>query len=158
MPFFSKPSDPLLEQEKALRRRLEELEADLRKLATQPSVEEREPQPARSRVRTPPVPLTVPRTQILARPSAPDQGTVGRFNEQGIRKFDLVEQLRRLGRLLSGPNVYNRQMIRMLAAGSIDGLPVLRRERKKALLRFLFLFTLLLSILWGIGYTYFRDR
>jgi hypothetical protein len=152
MARFGKSNDPLKERERELRRQLDQLEADLRRLASPEG---------RAQPTEPKGPVRMPSPPI-APPAAPRVRVEGNarayFNEQGLRKFDLIGGLRRLGRFLSGPTGYNRQMIRMLAAGSIDGLPVLRRERKKALIRFLFLFSLLLAILWGIGFSYFRDR
>lgn len=154
MARLGKSNDPLQQREKALRRQLEQLEAELKRLAN-PSTDLssiQEPPKARPQAKTP--------SPVVPGPSGHPSGHQGRgyFNEQGLRKFDLLGGIRQIGRLLSGPTGYNRQMVRMLAAGSIDGLPVLRRERKKALVRFLFLFSLLLAILWGIGYSYFRDR
>ena len=152
MARFGKSNDPLQERERELRRQLDQLEADLRRLASP----ERQAQPsaARSPARISPAPVPPPPASRARGEGNPRSY----FNDQGLRKFDLIGGLRRMGRFLSGPTGYNRQMVRMLAAGSIDGLPVLRRERKKALIRFLFLFSLLLAILWGIGFSYFRDR
>lgn len=152
MARFGKSNDPFEERERELRRQRDRLEADLRRLAS-PDARAHTAE-SKGSVRRP-----VPPVAPLVAPRARGEGSVGSyFNEQGIRKFDLIGCLQRIGRFLSGPTGYNRQMIRMLAAGSIDGLPVLRRERKKALVRFLFLFSLLLAILWGIGFSYFRDR
>lgn len=147
-----KSNDPLRKRERELRRQLEQLESDLRRLASHPETDFEET------VQSQPNPTRTSHRSAAPPPSLSSTVHRGHFNEQGQRKFDLLSGLRRLGALISGPTSYNRQMIRMLAAGSIDGLPVLRRERKKALLRFLLLFGLLLAILWGIGFSYFRDR
>ncbi len=151
MARVGKSKDPLQQREQELRRQLEQLEADLKRLADPASDFTPVKEPARVRTPTKPPAVAVPSPRVEA-------GQREYFNEQGIRKFDLLGSFRQIGRLLSGPTGYNRQMVRMLAAGSIDGLPVLRRERKKALVRFLFLFSVLLAILWGVGYSYFRDR
>ncbi len=146
-----KSKDPLQQRERELRRQLEQLEADLKRLA--------DPATDYTPVKEPPKARTPPKAPAVTVPGPRSEpGHREYFNEQGIRKFDLLGSFRQIGRLLSGPTGYNRQMVRMLAAGSIDGLPVLRRERKKALVRFLFLFSVLLAILWGVGYSYFRDR
>ena len=151
MARVGKSNDPLQQRERELRRQLEQLEADLKRLADPATDFSPVKEPARAR--TP----TKASTAVVPGPRA-EAGHREYFNEQGIRKFDLLGSIRQVGRMLSGPTGYNRQMVRMLAAGSIDGLPVLRRERKKALVRFLFLFSVLLAILWGVGYSYFRDR
>ena len=150
MARLGKSNDPLQQREKELRRQLEQLETELKRLAN----------PTTDLTSLPEPPKVRPSAKAPS-PAVPGPaGDRGRsyFNEQGLRKFDLLGGIRQIGRMFSGPTGYNRQMVRMLAAGSIDGLPVLRRERKKALVRFLFLFSLLLAILWGIGYSYFRDR
>jgi hypothetical protein len=151
MPLFQKISDPLSQRERELRRELHRVEAELRKLAANPHATPptvREPAPARRVIPERPEPL-------LARSRTVDSP---QFNSQGVKKFDLIGAVRRLGKYLSGPSAYNKQMARMLAAGSIDGLPILRRERKRARLRFLFLFCLFLAILWGTFYSQIRQR
>jgi hypothetical protein len=49
-------------------------------------------------------------------------------------------------------------MAKMLAAGSIQGLRTLRYERRVARNRFIALSIILLLILWGLAYTYLRNR
>ena len=59
---------------------------------------------------------------------------------------------------LSGPGGNNPAMAKMLAAGSIHGLRPLRKERRVARNRFIFLFVTLLAVLWGLTYNYLRQR
>jgi hypothetical protein len=49
-------------------------------------------------------------------------------------------------------------MVRMLAAGSLHGLRPLRRERRVARNRFIFLFLTLLAILWGLVFSSFHYK
>lgn len=152
MQFFKRNPDALDRHEQELRRQLERVQAELRRASTQPLREAvaTRPPPRATRPEFPPAP-----TPPAQRPRAVRTKLV---NEQGVRKFDLPGYLRRLASVFSGAEAYNRHMVRMLAAGSIDGLPVLRREKKRALYRFLLLFALFLLVLWGLAFTYLRDR
>ena len=95
----------------------------------------------------------------MSRSSAPHSTPVtGHFNERGLRKFDLLGFWTALKNHLSGPGGNNPGMVKMLAAGGIHGLRPLRRERRVARNRFIFLFLALLAILWGLAYSYLRQR
>ena len=80
------------------------------------------------------------------------------LDKRGVRKFDLLAFIHNLGENLTGPAGNNPAMAKMLAAGGIHGLRPLRKERRVARNRFLFLFFTLLLILWGVAYTYIRQR
>ncbi len=80
------------------------------------------------------------------------------YNELGVRKYDLLTAWKRLKGHLRGPTSNNPRMVNYLAAGSIQGLRTLRYERRVARNRFLAFFVLLLAILWGLAFTWFRQQ
>ena len=144
MPLFTrKESVPLDARDRALREEMARLESELHRLANET------PKPVRTKAARPSPPKAVnafaaplPRASATTTPA-----DAGRFNERGVRKFDLP-----------GPAGNNPAMAKMLAAGGIHGLRPLRKERRVARNRFLFLFFTLLLILWGVAYTYIRQR
>ena len=158
MPLFEKKADPLSSRERELNQQMARLEAELQKLTT----EAPKPVPAKPRE---PAPTPAPSAQPFAPPrasvSAPPAGAnpaTSHFNDRGVRKFDLVAFWMGLKNHLSGPGGNNPAMAKMLAAGSIHGLRPLRRERRVARNRFIFLFVTLLAVLWGLTYNYLRQR
>jgi hypothetical protein len=150
MSVFKDNGDPLEREARELKRRLEKLRAEMRRV-------EAGPPPPKSRVPSRRSLAEFPKIDPLPR-STPQVANTPLVNDQGVAKFDLPGAIRRLGAVFTGATGYNKHMVRMLASGSIDGLPVLRREKKRALYRFLLLSALFLIILWGIGFTYFRER
>ena len=158
MPLFEKNADPLASRERELNQQMARLEAELQKLAT----EAPKPVPAKPRE---PVPATSSNSQPFAPPRASakapttdSQGPDRHFNDRGVRKFDLLAAWQSLRNHLSGPGGNNPAMAKMLAAGSIHGLRPLRKERRVARNRFIFLFVTLLAVLWGLTYNYLRQR
>ena len=155
MPLFTrKESVPLDARDKALREEMARLESELHRLANET------PKPVRTKAARPSPPKAVnafaaplPRASATTAPA-----DAGRFNERGVRKFDLLAFIHNLGENLTGPAGNNPAMAKMLAAGGIHGLRPLRKERRVARNRFLFLFFTLLLILWGVAYTYIRQR
>lgn len=154
MPLFAKMTDPISSHERALNDRLVSLEAELRRLAVEaPTII---PVRLESSVKAPLSPAFAP---PMSRVSAPLNSPVtGHYNERGLRKFDPFAAWKLLRNHLSGSGGNNPAMAKMLAAGSIHGLKPLRRERRVARNRFLFLFLALLAILWGLAYSYLRQR
>jgi hypothetical protein len=158
MPLFEKKTDPLASRERELNQQLAKLEAELQKLAT----EAPKPVPAKPKepAPTPPPgsqPFAPPRASASA-PATDARGTNSHFNDRGVRKFDLLAAWQGLKNHLSGPGGNNPAMAKMLAAGSIHGLRPLRKERRVARNRFIFLFVTLLAVLWGLTYNYLRQR
>ena len=66
--------------------------------------------------------------------AAPD-----RYNDLGVRKYDLMGALRRWQKHLRGNPTANPKLVSYLAAGSIKGLRPLRYEKRIARNRFIFL-------------------
>lgn len=153
--FPKKPVDPLTARERQLQAELTRLQNEVARLASE------EPAPVPAVRETPVVSPGVGKP--FARPvasssSPPPPVPKGHVNELGGRKYDLSAAWNRMIHHLRGPTANNPGMARMLAAGSIHGLRPLRYERRVARNRFIALFVILLLILWGLGYTYLRNR
>jgi hypothetical protein len=78
------------------------------------------------------------------------------YNEQGVRKFDLPAWWRRVKGNFHGPTTSNPKLVSYLAAGGIQGLSPLRREKRVARNRFFVLVTFLFLVLLGILIMHFR--
>lgn len=81
-----------------------------------------------------------------------------RFNELGERKFDLTlwwgNLRKQLRRQPVGPT--NPKMIKYLATGSVQGLRPLRYERRIARNRTIGLMSILVVVLYGLAWMFFR--
>lgn len=74
------------------------------------------------------------------------------FNEQGVRKYDFTSLVRWFQKLFRRPTAMNPRLISYLAAGGVQGLQPLRKEKRVARNRFIgfviFLLLLLLGTFW----------
>ena len=80
------------------------------------------------------------------------------FNELGVRKYDFPAFLRRVRGLLSGPTTANPKLVSYLAAGGVQGLRPLRKEKRVARNRFIALTIFLFLMLLGVIYMFVRNR
>ncbi|MGH8023235.1 MAG: hypothetical protein ACRED1_06625, partial [Limisphaerales bacterium] len=82
------------------------------------------------------------------KPVKPADDTVpaDRFNELGVRKYDLPALLRKLCDQFKRPTTSNPRLVNYLAAGGVHGLRPLRYEKRVARNR-LVLFTLILLVI-----------
>lgn len=156
MSLFSKKEDLLTQREKALSADLVRLEQQLQRLSREkpkpaPIPKPVEPAVASGKSFAAPLPASSART-------SGGGNAAGHFNDRGVRKFDFVAFWKSLRNHLSGPTGNNPGMVRMLAAGSLHGLRPLRRERRVARNRFIFLFLTLLAILWGLVFSSFHYK
>jgi hypothetical protein len=166
MDLFRKKKDPISDRSRELNRQIVELEAQIKKLNTQ--VEE-PPAPRWRSTATPgqssapvasvsaatlPVRSTEPifekidQHKLEERLAVPN--TAEHYNTQGVRKYDLAEQFRRLVQYFKGPTTSNPKLVSYLAAGSIQGLQPLRFEKRVARNRFIALVGFLVLTLWVI--------
>ena len=86
--------------------------------------------------------------------------TRAHFNEQGLRKYDLLAAWHRVAgffRKTETPSS-NPKLIKFLAAGRVDGLKTLRVEKRVARRRFIAFFIILLLLLLGIFSAFMRTR
>ena len=76
--------------------------------------------------------------------------TPDHFNDFGGRKFDLPALLRRWREQFRGPTASNAKLVSYLAAGGIQGMRPLRREKRIARNRTIALAIILLLALLGM--------
>jgi hypothetical protein len=84
--------------------------------------------------------------------------TPDHYNELGMRKFDLPAWWRRLKANFHGPTTSNPKLVSYLAAGGIQGLSPLRREKRVARNRFIVLVSFLFLVLLGILIVFVKNR
>ena len=80
------------------------------------------------------------------------------FNELGVRKYDLPGLLQRLRNFFHGPNTNNPKLVNYLAAGGVQGLRPLRKEKRVARNRFILFSALLFVMLFGTLWWFLRNR
>ncbi|HTG43918.1 MAG TPA: hypothetical protein VK633_05240 [Verrucomicrobiae bacterium] len=169
MPLFRKNSDPITARSKELNEQISALEAQIKQLSGKIDHSKSHP-----RVRS----TAVPRgPTLLVEPSPPPRDPVfeqityqkskeqpeieltpDRYNDLGVRKYDLLGAVRRLQNHLRGNATANPKLVSYLAAGSIKGLRPLRYEKRIARNRFIFLSIFFVLILWGIVQAVFTQR
>ncbi len=160
MAWFKKKADPISDRARALSAEIAALESKIKKYESQ--VEET---PAGLRLRSAAVPRqnspnqpatkpTVPvfekiDTRSLTKPAEPAISPE-HFNEFGVRKLDLPALFRRVREQFRGPTASNPKLINYLAAGGIQGMRPLRREKRIARNRTIALAIILLLLLLGL--------
>ena len=159
MAWFKKKADPISERSRRLNAEIAALESKIKKYESQVEGEPSGPRmrstalPRATKPATPPTP-TEPvfekvDTNRLMKPAEP-RNTSDHFNEFGVRKFDLPALLRRLRELFHGPTANNPKLVSYLAAGGIQGMRPLRREKRIARNRTIALAIILLLALLGM--------
>ncbi len=89
---------------------------------------------------------------------APEVNAPELYNEYGVRKFDLTAFIARVKAWFNGPTTTNPRLVNYLAAGGIQGLQPLRREKRVARNRLLLLAIAFCLILIGLIYMFARTR
>ena len=161
MGWLRKKKDPISEREKALRTEIDRLDAQIRDLTgqidkSQPRLRSTALPRSQAATRTVPAPPEPPREQVFEEvdhqrlqepPGAPSKAL---YNDLGVRKYDLPGAWQRLRNTFRRPEPANQPLIKLLAAGNIQGLKPLRYEKRVARLRFIVLVGVLFLLLWGI--------
>jgi hypothetical protein len=181
MAWLKKKSDPLNDRARDLNNEIAALEAQIKKLdaklqhdATQPRLRSTavprgetiaHAEHATSTHRDPPATKPATHEPIFENleqrhlkaekelPSTPEH-----YNDLGARKYDLTAFVTRLKRWISGPNTTNPRLVSYLAAGGIQGLQPLRREKRMARNRFLLFAGILFLVLFGLCWWFMRQR
>ena len=86
-------------------------------------------------------------------PTAPEL-----YNELGVRKYDVTSLAARVQQWFRGPAPMNPRLVSYLAAGGIQGLQPLRREKRVARNRLIALAAFLGLVLLGIVFLFARHR
>jgi hypothetical protein len=170
MPIFKKKADPISTRSRELTEQIRALEAEIKQLSVKIDYSKSHP-----RVRSTAVPHRPTVVSEAAPPPPRDpvfeklnyqkskeqpevESAADRYNDLGVRKYDLLGAVRRLQNHLRGNPTANPKLVSYLAAGSIKGLRPLRYEKRIARNRFIFLSLFFALILWGILTAVFRQR
>lgn len=174
MGWFKKKSDPISDRASALTSEIALLEAQIKRLD-----EKLHHGPGQPRLRSTAMPrgLTISHTSSSPAPSAPPaptdpvfeeinperltpradlETTRVHYNELGVRKYDLPALLVRLRHFFHGPSTSNPKLVSYLAAGGVQGLRPLRKEKRVARNRFIAFTIFLLLTLFGLCYMIFK--
>lgn len=92
------------------------------------------------------------------KPRAEPGVTSEHFNELGVRKYDFTALVRRVQNLFHRPAPANPRLVNYLAAGGVQGLQPLRKEKRVARNRFIALVIFLFLLLLGIISVFVRNR
>lgn len=177
MAWLKKKSDPISDRAHALNSEIAALEAQIKQLdgrlkrgADQPRLRSTAVPHGATISHTshaatttePPAPRSEPvfeevnQDRITTRSEAP--GTPEMFNEHGVRKFDFTALLQRLRTFFQGPSTSNPKLVNYLAAGGVQGLRPLRKEKRVARNRFILFAALLFVVLFGTLWWFLRNR
>jgi len=173
--MFKKKHDPISDKAQALNEQIAALEAEIQRLSTQQS-QTGVPAAAHPKLRStaiPHGPTLTPQASVPP-PPAPEEPVFEKvesvmdrraeatlpehFNELGVRKYDLAGAWQRFKNQFRGPATTNPKLVSYLAAGSIQGLRPLRYEKRVARNRLVAMVAILVLMLWGVIYFYFRSR
>jgi transglutaminase-like putative cysteine protease len=167
MSLFRKKADPISARSKELESQISALEAQINQLNGKIERSRSHPRvrstarPQAPTVVAPPAPA--PREPVFeqldyqkSKVQPEIENTPERYNDLGIRKYDILGAFRRLQNHLRGTPTANPKLVSYLAAGSIKGLRPLRYEKRIARNRFIFLSIFFALILWGLITATFR--
>lgn len=185
MSWLKKKSDPISERARSLNSEIAALESQIKRLDAQLHRGHSQPR-VRSTARphgattphgapsvpvtatgvTPAVPAPPPAREPIfedldqrdLQTSAAPPVTPEHFNEMGVRKYDITALVSRVKQHFRGTPPMNPRLISYLAAGGIQGLQPLRREKRVARNRFIALTALLFLVLLGIIFIFTRNR
>jgi len=173
MPLFRKKADPISARSKELESQISALQAQIHQLSNKLDAPPKGSQ-AQPRVRStakpngPTVIPPQPQAPAIREPvfeqldyqksKAPPEieSSAERYNDLGVRKYDIFGAFRRLQNHFRGTPTANPKLVSYLAAGSIKGLRPLRYEKRIARNRFIFLSIFFALILWGVIMAMYR--
>jgi hypothetical protein len=166
MTWLKRKSDPISQREKALAAEIAALESQIKRLDSRLQREQAKPvaathaiPPTRrtsSAVDEAPAEMVIEGSSRAVHNRSQSLSTPQHYNDLGVRKYDLVALWERVRSWFSGPAPANPQLLKMLAAGNIEGLRPLRIEKRKARRRFLVLAAVLFLVLLGIISVFIR--
>jgi hypothetical protein len=167
----AKQVDPISERARTLNDQIASLQSEIKKLDTQlqrtttpkfrstaiPHGEtvSRKPEP-------PPAPKPVSHEPVFEEVNPkkfqPEADPRDRYNELGVRKYDLPALWNRLCNHFRRPTTNNPRLVNYLAAGGVHGLRPMRYEKRVARNRFIFFASALFLLLLGTLLVYLHGR
>ena len=180
MAWFRKKTDPISDRARVLNGEIAELEAQIKQLDTRLQRDQSQPRLRSTALphggtvshslpppAPPATPLPAPAAhepifeevdQDLLKAQNETATTPDHYNELGMRKYDLPALVRRVRDQFRGPSTTNPKLVSYLAAGGIQGLRPLRREKRVARNRFIFFVIFLFLMLLGTIWVFVRHR
>jgi hypothetical protein len=169
MPLFRKKADPISDRARELKAEIARLEAQIKQVHGKIEHSKSHPRVRSTAVPHGPTlnsgPSAAPKDPVFeqityqkSREQPEIESSADRYNDLGVRKYDLAGAIRRLQNHFRGSATANPKLISYLAAGSIKGLRPLRYEKRIARNRFIFLSFLFVLILWGTLAAIFSQR
>ena len=172
MALLKKKADPISDRARTLTDQIAALESEIKKLDTQI---QRAPTP---KLRSTAIPhgATVPHSPEKSAPAPspathepvfeevnpknfqPEADPRDRYNELGVRKYDLPALWQRLCNHFRRPTTNNPRLVNYLAAGGVHGLRPMRYEKRVARNRFILLVVVLFLILLGVISVFVRNH
>jgi len=175
MAWLKKKTDPLSDRASSLTAEIAALEAQIKRLDTQlqrgelprlrstamphgATITHSTQATAPPLARRSPEPIfeEVDQQRLTTRPES--ASTPEHFNELGVRKYDFLAFLQRVGNFFRGPTTMNPKLVSYLAAGGVQGLRPLRKEKRVARNRVIFLAIFLFLMGLGVIYMFVRSR
>jgi len=175
MAWLKKKPDPLSEKANALTAEIAALETQIKRLDAQlqrgehprlrstavphgATITHTTPAPGPRPAPRPPEPIfeEVDQDRLKARDEI--AGTPEHYNELGVRKYDFPALLQRVGDFFRGPTTMNPKLVSYLAAGGVQGLRPLRKEKRVARNRVIALAIFLFLMGLGVFYMFVRSR
>lgn len=176
MAWLKKKPDPLSDRARALSAEIASLESEIKRLDAQLQTDSDQfrpraaaapiaPTTARDVGQAPRPPARPPRQTIFEevnqerlRTRTESVNTPAHYNELGVRKYDLPALMRRMRNMFRGPTTSNPKLVSYLAAGGVQGLRPLRKEKRIARNRFIAFAVVLFLVLLGIFWWFVRQH
>jgi len=176
MAWLKKRTDPISDRARKLNSEIATLEAQIKRLDAQLQRGKSLPrlrstavphgatithttqaaEPVTVTARPEPIFEEVNQTRLTARDES--AVTPEHYNELGVRKYDLPAFLGRVRDAFRAPTTTNPKLVSYLAAGGVQGLRPLRKEKRIARNRFIMFTIFLFFMLLGVIYVFVRGR
>jgi len=164
--------DPISERARLLNDQIASLESEIKKLDSQLQGSSAKPKlhsttiPHGATVSRKPEPPPAPKPvshepvfeEVNPKTFQPEADPRDRYNELGVRKYDLPALWERVRNHFRSPTASNPRLVNYLAAGGVHGLRPMRYEKRIARRRFIVLAAALFLLLLGTLLVWLRSR
>lgn len=171
MAWLKKKNDPISDRARALNDQIASLESQIKRLDAQLQSNPGQPRPRvastsgreagpgpRPPARPPREPIFEEVNQTRLKTRTEDTNPSSPYNELGVRKYDFPAFLQRVQNFFRGPTTSNPKLVSYLAAGGVQGLRPLRKEKRIARNRFIAFSVVLFLVLLGIFWWFVRQH
>jgi hypothetical protein len=167
----AKQVDPISDRARTLNEQISSLESEIKKLDTQlqrtatpkfRSTAIPHGETVSRKSEPPPAPKPISHEPVFEKVNPkkfqPEADPRDRYNELGVRKYDLPALWNRLCNHFRRPTTNNPRLVNYLAAGGVHGLRPMRYEKRVARNRFIALVGLLFLLLLGLICVFYRTH